>query len=44
MDYPSRAVTGVRYPVTAYLDINRDLVLLYWQIGNDTLARQQQEG
>jgi len=30
--------------VRASLAVNRELVLLYWQIGRDLLARQQQEG
>ena len=28
----------------AALSVNRELVLLYWQIGRDILARQQAEG
>ena len=28
----------------ATLAVNRELVLLYWQIGNDILARQAQQG
>lgn len=28
----------------AVLAVNRDLVLLYWQIGRDILNRQQQQG
>lgn len=28
----------------AMLAVNRELVLLYWQIGNDILARQAQQG
>ena len=30
--------------VKAALAVNRELVLLYWQIGKDILARQEQEG
>src|SRR5436190_15817941 len=30
--------------VRAALAVNRELVLLYWQIGRDILARQQQRG
>ncbi|MEG3860545.1 DUF1016 N-terminal domain-containing protein [Microcoleus sp. herbarium12] len=30
--------------VRAALSINRELVLLYWQIGQDILNRQQQQG
>ncbi|MEO1403034.1 MAG: PDDEXK nuclease domain-containing protein [Cyanobacteria bacterium J06635_1] len=30
--------------VRAALSVNRELVLLYWQIGHDILARQQREG
>ena len=30
--------------VRASLSVNREMVLLYWQIGRDLLARQQQEG
>ena len=30
--------------VRASLAVNRELVLLYWQIGRDILARQQREG
>ena len=30
--------------VRASLAVNRELVLLYWQIGRDLLSRQQQEG
>lgn len=30
--------------VRASLAVNREMVLLYWQIGHDLLARQQQEG
>ena len=30
--------------VRAALSINRELVLLYWQIGNEILTRQQQQG
>ena len=30
--------------VRAVLAVNRELVLLYWQIGRDILARQQQQG
>src|SRR5437773_7876222 len=30
--------------VRAALAVNRELVLLYWQIGRDILARQQQQG
>ena len=28
----------------ATLAVNRELVLLYWQIGHDILARQQEQG
>jgi predicted nuclease of restriction endonuclease-like (RecB) superfamily len=30
--------------VKAALSVNRELVLLYWQIGNDILTRQEREG
>ena len=30
--------------VRASLAVNREMVLLYWQIGRDLLMRQQQEG
>jgi predicted nuclease of restriction endonuclease-like (RecB) superfamily len=30
--------------VRASLAVNRELVLLYWQIGRELLSRQQQEG
>ena len=30
--------------VRAALSVNRELVLLYWQIGNEILTRQQQQG
>jgi len=30
--------------VKAALSVNRELVLLYWQIGDDILTRQEQEG
>lgn len=30
--------------VKAALAVNRELVLLYWQIGRDILARQQEQG
>ena len=30
--------------VRAVLSVNRELVLLYWQIGRDILNRQQQQG
>ncbi|BAZ18134.1 hypothetical protein NIES4071_100170 [Calothrix sp. NIES-4071] len=30
--------------VRAVLSVNRELVLLYWQIGNEILTRQQQQG
>ncbi len=30
--------------VRAVLAVNRELVLLYWQIGRDILTRQQQQG
>lgn len=30
--------------VQAVLAVNRELVLLYWQIGRDILTRQQQQG
>jgi predicted nuclease of restriction endonuclease-like (RecB) superfamily len=30
--------------VRAALSVNRELVLLYWQIGNDILTRQEREG
>jgi predicted nuclease of restriction endonuclease-like (RecB) superfamily len=30
--------------VKAALSVNRELVLLYWQIGNDVLTRQEREG
>lgn len=30
--------------VKAALSVNRELILLYWQIGRDILARQQQQG
>lgn len=30
--------------VRAILSVNRELVLLYWQIGRDILNRQQQQG
>jgi predicted nuclease of restriction endonuclease-like (RecB) superfamily len=30
--------------VRAALAVNRELVLLYWQIGQDILIRQQQQG
>lgn len=30
--------------VKAALSVNQELILLYWQIGQDILARQQQEG
>lgn len=30
--------------VRAALAVNRELVLLYWQIGRDILSRQQQQG
>ena len=30
--------------VRAMLSVNRELVLLYWQIGREILARQQQQG
>ena len=30
--------------VKAAVPVNRELVLLYWQIGNDILTRQEQEG
>lgn len=30
--------------VKASLSVNRELVLLYWQIGNDILTRQDQQG
>ena len=30
--------------IKAALAVNRELVLLYWQIGNEILARQQQQG
>jgi DUF1016 N-terminal domain len=30
--------------VRASLAVNRELVLLYWQIGRDILTRQQQQG
>lgn len=30
--------------IRAALSVNRDLVLLYWQIGRDILQRQQQQG
>ena len=33
-----------RVQVRAVLAVNRELVLLYWQIGCDILTRQQQQG
>lgn len=33
-----------RAQVQAVLAVNRELVLLYWQIGRDILTRQQQQG
>lgn len=33
-----------RAQVQAVLVVNRELVLLYWQIGCDILTRQQQQG
>ena len=30
--------------IKAAVSVNRELVLLYWQIGNDILTRQEQEG
>ena len=30
--------------VRAVISVNRELVLLYWQIGRDILKRQQQRG
>ena len=30
--------------IKAAVSINRELVLLYWQIGNDILTRQEREG
>jgi hypothetical protein len=30
--------------VRAALAVNRELVLLYWQIGREILTRQEQEG
>ena len=30
--------------VTAALAVNKELVMLYWQIGHDILQRQQVEG
>lgn len=33
-----------RAQVQAVLTVNRELVLLYWQIGRDILTRQQQQG
>jgi hypothetical protein len=30
--------------VRAALAVNRELVLLYWQIGREILTRQQQQG
>jgi predicted nuclease of restriction endonuclease-like (RecB) superfamily len=30
--------------ITAVLSVNRELVLLYWQIGREILTRQQQQG
>jgi predicted nuclease of restriction endonuclease-like (RecB) superfamily len=30
--------------IRAVLSVNRELVLLYWQIGNEILTRQQQQG
>ena len=41
LDLKSRIRTA---QVRAALAVNRDLVLLYWQIGRDILARQQQQG
>lgn len=47
-DYPSflralkQRIEGAQ--VRAALSVNRELVLLYWQIGHDILARQQQGG
>lgn len=33
-----------RAQVQVVLTVNRELVLLYWQIGRDILTRQQQQG
>ena len=33
-----------RTQIKAALAVNRELVLLYWQMGREILARQQQEG
>lgn len=33
-----------RAQIRAALSVNRELVLLYWQIGRDILQRQEQEG
>jgi len=41
LDLKSRIRTA---QVRAALAVNRELVLLYWQIGRDILARQQQQG
>ena len=30
--------------VKAAVSVNRELVLLYWEIGNDILSRQEREG
>lgn len=30
--------------IRASLSVNRELVLLYWQIGREILTRQQQQG
>jgi hypothetical protein len=30
--------------VKAAVSVNRELILLYWQIGSDILARQEREG
>jgi DUF1016 N-terminal domain len=30
--------------VNASISVNRELVLLYWQIGNEILMRQEQQG
>ncbi len=39
-----RSGSGIRTaPVRAALSVNRELVLLYWQIGKDVLERQESE-
>ena len=42
LDQLKERIHGAR--LRAILGVNRELVLLYWQIGHDILARQQDEG